>query len=96
VLDTCEVNANSNFKVPGCLAWFGATQRSAIVVYLSGISSTSQHAFGVDQESAQKGTHESDQDKEWEGPLEIVSPPNRIAIRFALGDGDKRENGDGL
>ncbi|HWY06342.1 MAG TPA: hypothetical protein VNY24_05750 [Candidatus Acidoferrales bacterium] len=94
VLYTCEVNANSNFKVPGYLAWLGAKQKSAILVCLMGISSTPQDAFGVGQLTAQRGTHESGQGREWEGPLEIVSPANGAAIRFALGDGDKRENGD--
>jgi len=40
-----------------------------------------------------KGIYESDDGREWEGPLEIT---NRAAIRFGLGDGSKRENGDGF
>jgi hypothetical protein len=94
VLHACEFNATSNFKVPGYLEWFGAAQRSAILVCLRGISSTPQGAFAVGQLNAQRGTHESGQGREWEGPIEIVSPANGAAIRFALGDGDQRENGD--
>jgi hypothetical protein len=92
VLYTCGVNAHSNFEVPGYLEWFGATQKSVIFVCLRGISPTPQGASGMGQLNAQRGTHESGQGRE--GPLEIVSPANGAGLRFALGDGDKRENGD--
>jgi hypothetical protein len=64
------------------------------LVCLSGIPSTPQDAFGAVLLTAQRGAHKSGQVKQWEGPLEIVSPANGAAIRFALGYGDKRENGD--
>jgi len=44
--------------------------------------------------TVQRGTHESGQDKESEGPLEMVSAAIGAASCFALGNGDKRENGD--
>jgi hypothetical protein len=34
--------------------------------------------------TAQKGTHESDPSREWEGSLEIVSPADGTAIRSLL------------
>ena len=61
---------------------------------LAGISFTPQGAFGAGPLNAERGTYESGQGREWEGPLEIVFPANRTAVCFALGDGGNRENGD--
>ena len=55
---------------------------------------TSGCLWCASQLTVEKGTHELDQGREQEGPLEIVSPANGVAIRFALRDGDKRKNGD--
>ena len=55
---------------------------------------TPQEHPGASGVTVEKGTHELDQGKEREGPLEMVSPANGIAIGFAVRDGDKRKNGD--
>ena len=68
--------------------------RPGILACLRAVSMTLRSGFGVGQSNAKGGTYESDQGGGWEGSLEIVSPANRAAIRFALGDGDKCKNGD--
>ena len=94
MLYTREVNANATFKVPGYLEWFGAMQRSGILACLRAVSLTLRSGFAVGQWNAKGGTYESDQVGGWEGSLEIDSPANRAAIRFALADGDRCKNGD--